>query len=171
LPQQEQRKKLPNPEPGILQKIFGSNEFGPNVWEAIRIAKQEAPDLDESNIKPYGMFSRLLQPNAQAYASPGRSIYLNDIQDSPEGIASTLLHEHEHVRQMNQRNKSFLGELYHEATSSNEPYHRRPDEMAAYDVEKKRALRKGFQQPATPLFDTGKMRMPTDVYLKPERKK
>jgi len=170
LPQPEQKKKLPKPAPGLLQRVFGSNEFSPSVWEAIRIAKQEAPDLDESNVKPFGFLSRLLQPQAQAYASPGRSIYLNNMEASPDEIASTLLHEQEHVRQMNQRNKSFLGELYHEAMDSSEPYQRRPDEMAAYDIEKRRALRKGFQQPATPSFTTGKMNMPTDVYLKPERK-
>lgn len=165
---QEQRKSNPKPK-GLLQRVFGSDELSPSALEAIRIAKQEAPDLDTNSIKPYGLLSRLMQPNAQAYASPGQNIYLNQMEASPEEIASTILHEQEHVRQMKQRGTGFLSELYHEAFGDREPYNRRPDEMAAYEVEKQRALKKGYQQPVTPSFTTGQMRMPMDVYLKKER--
>ena len=168
---QEQKKSSPK-KPGFFQKIFGSGEFSPDVWEAIRIAKQENPDL--APIEPYGLVSRLLQPSAMGYASPGRTIYLNPTQlqgQSVQDIADTITHEQTHIKQSKDSGRSPVGELMRQIySSSGTPYHQREDEMAAFQAEKDRRNRMGRTQSATPLFDTGKFHASTDVYLRNEKR-
>ena len=169
---QEQKKSSPK-QPGFFQRAFGSEEFSPDVWEAIRIAKQENPDL--APVEPYGLVSRLLQPNAQGYASPGRTIYLNPTQlqgQSVQDIADTITHEQTHIKQSRDSGRSSIGELMRQIySSSGTPYHQREDEMAAFQAEKDRRNRMGRMQSAVPLFDTGKFHVPQDVYLKSDKGK
>lgn len=158
-PQKEKQKKLSTgPTPGLLQRIFGSGQMSPEMEEGITIARGENPSI--GNVQPYGLVSRILQPKAQGYTSPGRSIYLNPNKlqgQTPQDIADTVLHEQEHVNQMNQRNLNPVREFMHEAfgEDSNLPYYQRPDEINAFAFEKKRRARMNRSQTAAPNFETG----------------
>lgn len=166
----EQRKVVKS-NPSLLQKWFGSEELSPETQRGIDIARAEDPTLGK--VEPYGLLSRLLQSSAQGYTSPGRNIYLNSSQmqgQNPNEVANTVLHEQQHVKQMDSRNMNSVREFLHEAFGSQGlPYNQRPDEMEAFDVEKKRNARLGLLAPATPSFLTGESKMPMDVYLKKEK--
>jgi len=147
--------------------MFGTDPMTPEMEEGIRIAKQEMPNMPDP--QSYGFFSRLLNPNAMAYVSPGSNIYMNPRTNegqTPQEIADTLTHEMEHVKQ----NKSegygptmqFLRDVL---IPQGEPYHRRPDEMAAFQAEKLRRSRMGRMQTAVPSFSTGEFYVPQDINL------
>ena len=137
------------PSPTFLQKMFGQQPFSPEIQQGVDIARKENPNM--APVEPYGFFSRLLQPNAQAYASPGRTLYLNPNQlqgQSPQDIADTLTHEQEHVNQMQQRGYGPTMEFLHQMFGSQGrlPYGQRPDEMGAFQAEKNRRYRMGRPQ-------------------------
>lgn len=155
--QQKQPAKTLNtsPTPGLLQRLFGSQQMSPDIEEGIRIARGEMPDL--APVKPYGPLSRLAMANAQAYASPGQTIYLNTPSlegFSPQEIADTLTHEQTHINQTRQRGYGPTRELLHTifGGSEGEEYGRRPDEMEAYDAEAKRTARMGRMPGPRPSF-------------------
>lgn len=182
MPPQQEKQKQPTkklstgPTAGLLQRIFGAGEFSPETQEGIRIAQQENPNL--APVKPYGLISRMMQPQAMGYTSPGRSIYLNPRTmegQSPQDVADTLTHEQQHVEQMKQRGYGPIREFLHEALSGigggGEPYHRRPDEIEAFAAETQRRSKMGRMQSATPSFTTGEMQVSDDIRLYPPRKK
>lgn len=167
-------EKTATPKPSLLQRWFGSGDMSPEMQQGVDIARKENPDLGE--VKTYGPISRFLLNQAQAYVSPGKSIYLNPDQlagMSPEDVADTLTHEQTHVKQMRERSPGFFGpirEMYHEAMGSKEPYYQRPDELAAFQAEKDRRARMGRTQTASPSFLTGAYNVPTDKYLPTPKK-
>ena len=179
--QQEKQKQQPQkvstgPSAGLLQRIFGFGVMTPEIEEGIRIAQSENPNL--APVKPYGMLSRMMQPQAMGYTSPGRTIYLNPRTmegQNPQDVADTLVHEQEHVKQMQNRGYGPVREFLHEALSGigggGEPYHRRPDEIAAFGAETERRSKMGRMQSATPSFTTGEMRVADDIRLYTPRKK
>lgn len=174
MPDKKEKQKVVNttPSQGILQRIFGSSTMTPEMNEGINIARKENPNL--AQVQPYGMISRMMQPNAMGYTSPGRTIYLNPTTmegQSPQDVADTLLHEQTHVNQMNNRGFGPTREFLNEAFSSGEPYHRRPDEIEAYQSEMQRRARMGRMQTAVPSFTTGEMMIPSDIQLRSEKKK
>lgn len=170
--QQPQKKVSTNPSPGLLQRLFGSSELSPEMLKGIEIARKENPNL--ANVQPYGPISRTFLPQALAYASPGRTIYMNPNMmqgQSPEDVADTLTHEQTHVNQMNQRNSNPFMELFHTLTQPKDPYHQRPDEMEAYGAEVARRNRQGRTQTGIPEFTTGKPIAPQNIHLSsPARK-
>ena len=164
----EKPKKVVNtgPTPSLLQRLFGSSEFEPNVLEGIRIARQENPNL--ADVQPYGPISRMLLPQAQGYTSPGRNIYLNPDQlrgFSPEDVADTIMHEQTHVGQMGGNPILNMFRQFGDRT----PYHQRPDEIEAFQFEQKRRALQGRMQTGIPEFSTGKIIAPQDIYLPPGR--
>ena len=168
MPPQEQQKNQPKPQKGLLQRIFGSGELSPEVLQAIEVAKKEMPDL--AAVEPYGFLSRMLKPNAQAYASPGRTIYLNPSQmqgQSVQDIADTLTHEQEHIKQARTAGTNpvteFLRMVY---SGAGTPYHQREDELAAFQAEKNRRARMNRGgTTAVPSFLTGEFNTPRDIHL------
>lgn len=164
----EKPKKVVNtgPTPGLLERIFGSSQMGPHIQQGIEIAKRENPDL--APVQPYGFFSRMMQPMAQGYASPGRNIYLNPAQlegFSPEDVADTITHEQTHIGQMGPSTLSnFIGMF-----GNRGPYHQRPDEIEAFQSEQARRARMGRFQTGIPEFSTGKIIAPQDINLPPEK--
>lgn len=166
----------------LLDRVLGSKAPEkpappPNIAEALRIAKQERPDL--ADVELYGPLSRLLQGKAQGYVSPGRTIYLNPetLQGfGAEDIADTLIHEQTHVDQMKRRDSSSVGELLRLMFGRSEGhYGERPDEMEAFQAEKLRRYRMGRPQTPVPSFSNpGQFRIPADIHLPaetPKRKK
>jgi hypothetical protein len=173
MPKNQEKQKVvkTTPSQGILQRIFGSSTMTPEMEQGINIARKENPNL--APVQPYGMISRIMQPNAMGYTSPGRTIYLNPRTmegQNPQDVADTLLHEQTHVNQMNQRGFGPTREFLHEAFSGNEPYHRRPDEIEAYQSEVQRRARMGRMPTAVPSFETGEMITPGDIYLRSSKK-
>ena len=161
-------------EPSLLQRIFGTAPMTPEMLEGIRIAKAENPNL--APVESYGPISRMFRSNAQAYASPGRTIYLNPDQSaglSPQDIADTLVHEQTHINQMNDRNYSTLREFYSPLFRGtvNTAYAQRPDEMEAFQAEKDRRIRMGRSPAAVPSFTTGNFYVPSDIHLPNEKLK
>jgi hypothetical protein len=175
MPQEQKAKKSSPVEPsqGFLQRIFGSSPMTPEMEQGLNIARQEMPDL--APVETYGPISRLLMSGANAYASPGKSIYLNPKQlqgYSPEDIADVLTHEQTHIKQMNQRGTNPITEvlsnsIFGRGLNPNEPYHRRPDEMEAFQAERDRRLKQGRGQTAIPSFATGEYYTPRDIRLRP----
>lgn len=160
-----------NPSPSFFQRVFGSESFSPEVQQGIDIARKEMPNM--APVKPYGMLSRLVQPNALAYASPGNNIYLNtraNLGQSPQDIADTLTHEQTHVNQA-QENGGTFSNIMKLIMGDRLPYHQRPNEMAAFQAEKERRSRMGREQTPVPSFSTGQFYIPRDVNLPLERKK
>jgi hypothetical protein len=145
-----------NPNPSFLQRFFGSSPMAPEVQQGIDIARKENPNL--APVETYGPISRLFSSRAQAYTSPGKTIYLNPDAmqgQSPQDVADTITHEQAHVNQMNQRGYGPTRELLSELTSGiGTPYHQRPDEMEAYQAEKLRRAKTG-RVGATPSFSSG----------------
>ena len=170
--QENQRKLSTGPSPGLLQRIFGSGQLSPDTEEGIRIARSENPNL--APVQPYGLLSRFMQPQAMGYTSPGRNIYLNPKLmegQTPQDVADILTHEQEHVKQMQERGYGPLREFFHEMVPSGEPYHRRPDEMNAFNAEIQRRAKMGRAQTATPSFSTGEMQTADDIKLFPSYRK
>lgn len=162
---QSQKKVNTAPSQSWWQRMFGSQPMTPGMEEGLRIARGEIPDL--GNVQTYGPISKLLMPGAAGYTSPGKSIYLNaDVMQgySPQEIANTLLHEQTHVRQMKERGLNPLMEFAQ--SIGGDPYHRRPDEMAAYAAETERAKRMNMSPPPVPSFLTGEMNVPRDIRLR-----
>jgi hypothetical protein len=159
--------------PSIIEQLRAllsppQKEASPEVVKGTQVARKEQPDLGA--VQPYGFVSRMMMPTAQAYTSPGRNIYLNSERNegqSPEEIADTLAHEQTHVKQMQDRGLSptmeFLNMLIN--GSEGEPYHRRPDEMEAFQVEQERRAKAGRSQTAIPKFTDGGYYTPDDVRL------
>lgn len=174
---QQQEKKPPTkkvstgPSAGLLQRIFGSTPMTPEMEEGINIARREIPGM--APVQSYGLLSRLMQPQAMGYTSPGQTIYLNPRTmqgQSPQEVADTLLHEQTHVEQMKRRGHGPVREFMHEAFGgSREPYHRRPDEIEAFQAERQRRARMNRMQTATPSFTTGEMYVPQDIHLRKEK--
>jgi len=168
---EQEQKKSTQPSPGLLARLFGTEDFTPEEQEGIRIAKQEMPNM--APVQPYGFFSRLVSPNANAYVTGGSNIYLNargNEGQSPQDIADTLTHEQTHINQkagsspfMNFINSVFRG--------PQEAYHQRPEEMAAYQAEKDRRARMGREQSYVPDFTSGAFFAPRDVILRNEKPK
>lgn len=165
-------KKPVDPSPGFFKRVFGTEDFTPNMQEGINIAKKEMPDM--APVQPYGFFSRLtklIHPNSLGYANPG-SIYLDtktNAGQSPQDVADTLTHEQEHIKQFKSRGHSptrqFLKNIFNPSADLKLPYHQRPDEMAAYQAEKDRRSRMGRPPSAVPSFTTGQHYIPRDVNL------
>jgi len=151
----EKVKESVQPSRGFLSRIFGSEPMTPEIQEGVNIARKENPNM--APVEPYGFFSRLLQPNAQAYASPGRSLYVNPTQMqglSPQDVADTLTHEQQHINQMQNRGYGPGMELLHQMFGNNSrlPYGQRPDEMDAFQAEKNRRYSMGRTQTSVPSF-------------------
>lgn len=143
----------------------------PEMQEGISIARKENPNL--APVESYGLLSRIFLPSAMGYASPGRSIYLNPTMmqgQSPQDVADILTHEQKHVGQMQERGlgptREFLNMLLGGLTA--EPYHRRPDEIEAYNAETQRRMKMGRGVGVKPSFMTGEFISPMDKYLPPE---
>lgn len=177
MPQQPEKqqpaKKIINTSPsqGLLSKLFGGN-FTPEMEEGIRLAQQENPGL--APVKPYGLISRMFQPNSFGYTSPGQTIYLNPRTmegQTPQDVADTLTHEQSHVSQMKERGYGPIREFFHEMLGDTKiPYHQRPDEIEAFNSEIARRANMGRMQTATPSFTTGEMITPQDIQLRKEKK-
>lgn len=171
---QEQKKPAPKRKSGLLQRIFGAGELSSEALKAIEIAKKENPDL--APVEPYGFLSRLLKSDAQAYASPGKRIYLNPEQlkgQSVQDIADTLAHEQEHIKQTRKAGTNPVTEFLRQVYSGiGTPYHKREDELAAFQVEKDRRNRMGRGgMTATPSFLTGEFKVGRDIKLPPMEKR
>jgi hypothetical protein len=148
-----------------------SGNWPENIRQGIAIASREIPDL--GTIEPYGAISRTFLPNANAYVSPGRTIYLNPASMagmSPEEVADTLAHEQTHVRQAQGRGQGTFMSALRLMMGSQGAYGQRPDEMEAWQVEQQRRARMGRMQTARPSF-TGGYYVPADVNLPREKKR
>lgn len=168
MPQEQKKKEAPKPQRSLFQRIFGSEELSPETLQAIELAKKEIPDL--APVQPYGFLSRILKPDAMAYASPGRSIYLNPryLQgQSVQDITDTLVHEQEHIKQARSAGTNPVTEFLRQVYSGiGVPYHQREDEMAAFQAEKDRRNKTGRTGiSSTPSFLTGEYKTPSDVKL------
>ncbi len=166
MPQQKDNQVQTNPSPSLLQRLFGSQPMAPEIQKGIDIAKKENPNVGD--VKQFGPISNILMSNALGYTSPGQSIYVNPSQmagSNPQDIADTVLHEQKHVDQMKARGNSSIHELLSEMFGYKEPYYQRPDEMAAYQLEKDRRQRMGRSPTAVPSFTNGEMYVPMDTYL------
>ena len=163
-------KKVPAPAPSIWQRLasaFRSDEMSPEMTRGLEIARREDPTI--ANVETYGPLSRLLMPGAQAYVGPGKGMYLNRALMegmSPDQIADTILHEQQHVKQIDRRGNGVLGELV-ERLKPGLAYHERPDEIEAFQFEKNRRQREGRTQEYIPALD-GRWIAPRDVHLHPE---
>lgn len=152
------------PTKSFLQRMFGSEDFTPEIQQGIDIARKEDPNL--APVEPYGFFSRLMQPNAQAYVNPGGStIYMNPAGmqgQSPQDVADTLTHEQTHVRQMNAPSYSPTMEFLKNMLGINPaiPYGQRPTEMEAFQNEKNRRYKMGRMQTGVASFQH-----PTESYI------
>ncbi len=145
----------------------------PEMEQGIAIARKENPNL--APVQTYGPLSRLMMPNANAYTSPGRQIYLNPSTMAgynPEEIADTLTHEQTHVNQMQERGYGPTRELLHTifGGGGEEMYGRRPDEIEAFQSEQRRQSRMGRTPGVMPSFQTGEMFVPRgDIQLPQEK--
>lgn len=167
MPQQPEKKTSAQPSRGFLSRMFGSDEMTPNMNEGVQIARKEMPNM--APVEPYGFFSRSFGPkNALGYTSLGNTIYMNPKMNqgqTPQEVADTLTHEQEHIKQsppygatMNLLKSMFLPQ--------DEPYHRRPNEMAAFQAEKQRRYRMGRMPASVPNFETGEFYVPSqDINL------
>lgn len=160
--------------PGLFETLMSKFRSQPaqptpmqqDIQQAVAIAKKERPDL--APVQEYGFWSKMLQPNAQGYASPGGTIYMNPAKLGGLGtqdIADTLIHEQTHVDQAKRRGNGMFGELMRQmmGNDGNEQYGRRPDEMEAYQNEKNRRYRMGRQQTPIASFQN-----PTESYIPQE---
>jgi hypothetical protein len=169
LPQrQEKAKPAVNTEPSSswLDRIFGSSTSTPEIQQGIDIAKREMPGM--APVKMYGPLSRLMRPDAQAYTSPGRTIYMNPAAlagQTPQDIADTLTHEQEHVRQMSERGYGPTREFLNTVFGEGGPYGGRTDEMLAFQAEKDRRARMRRPQTAVPRFNSNEFYIPQDINL------
>lgn len=160
--------------PGIFETLMSKFRSQPDpndptqqkLSQAVSIAKKERPDL--APVEQYGFWSKMLQPNAQGYASPGGTLYINPAKLqglNTQDIADTLIHEQTHVDQAKRRGNGTFGELMRQmmGNDGNEQYGRRPDEMEAFQNEKNRRYRMGRPQTAIASFQN-----PTESYIPQE---
>jgi hypothetical protein len=141
-------------------------ELPPAMAEGLRLARREIPDLAPVDV--YGPISKLTSPNAQAYTSVGRNIYLNPAEMAnltPQQVADTITHEQQHVQQMRARGQGRIGEFFH-TLSESAPYGQRPDEIEAFQAEVARRQRLGRPQEAIPTF-AGGYRTPREIEQRP----
>lgn len=151
MPNPPQVQPSVQPSPSFLQRMFGSSQMTPEMQQGVDIARKENPSM--APVQPYGFFSRLLQPKAQGYVSPGGgSIYLNPDQMqglSPQDVADTLTHEQTHVNQARQSGYGPTMSLLQQLLPDRTPYGQRPTEMEAFQNEKNRRYAMG--RPQTPI--------------------
>jgi hypothetical protein len=168
MPQQPEKKNLVNvePTPGLMERLFGSNRLSPEQQQGLDMARKYNPNIQADTVKPYGFVSKLMQPNAIGYTSPGQGIYLNQGQQgqSANDWASTIIHEQTHADQMKNRGYGPTREFLHEMFGGNSPYHRRPDEMEAFQREKDFNNSRRMQS-VVPNFETGQFYVPMDKNL------
>jgi hypothetical protein len=147
--------------------MFGEDTMSPEMEQGTAIARREMPRM--APVEPYGLASRMLGPRgALGYTSPGGNIYMNPATSqgqSPQEIADTLTHEQEHVNQQKNSPYGPTMKFLMDALSSNEPYHRQPEEMAAFQAEKQRRSNMGRMQSPIPSFSTGEFYTPQDINL------
>ena len=167
------QESKPNPKrvvaPSPLERIFSTEKFSPAINEGIEIARKEMPNM--APVQPYGFFSRLAGSGANAYVTGGKNIYMNSRAmegQSPQDVADVLTHEQEHVKQKSSHSPAvnFLKSIFR---MPQEPYHRRPEEMAAYQAEKDRQDRMGRERTFMPSFSTGEFRAARDIHLPAEK--
>jgi len=171
---QVSKKESVQPTRGLLSRWFGQDPMTPQMEEGINIARKEMPDM--APVKSYGFFSRMLQPDAFGYASPGNSIYLNPRMSegqTPQEVADTLVHEQEHIKQQKTSGVSPTMDLLKRMLiPQRTPYAHRPEEMSAFQVEKERRSRMGRSQTAIPSFtNPGQFYVPQDINLPSPRLK
>jgi hypothetical protein len=147
--------------------------MSPEMTQGAEIARREMPGM--APVEPYGLASRMLGPRgALGYTSPGGSIYMNPSTSqgqNPQEIADTLTHEQEHVNQQKASPYGPTMKFLMDALSSNESYHRQPEEMAAFQAEKQRRFNMGRPQSPIPSFSTGEFYTPQDINLALPRSK
>lgn len=139
-----EEKKAASPSPGFLERLFGSQQFNPKIQDAIRLAKKEAPNMPDP--VPYGPISRMFMGSAGGYTTPSRNIYLNQnlVGGLPtQEIVDTLLHENQHVNQMNQRGLGPTATFLNQIIPNHTPYGQRPNELEAFQVERDRKMKMG----------------------------
>lgn len=155
MPPQSGNQVQAGPSPSFLEKIQDWLGYGPlpdNVRQAIDIAKREGIPTD--NIQKMGPIGRFFAPSAAATTTPGRNVQMNMPQmvgQSPNEIADVIAHENTHVNQISQHKGGLLGEFWNRFNEIQTPYAQRPDEMEAYQVEKKRKMKRG-EQAVSPSF-------------------
>ena len=167
-PPKEKAKLGVNTQPtqSWWSRIFGETPITPQIQQGIDIARRENPNMGQ--IEMYGPLSRLMRPDAQAYTSPGRTIYMNPTAlagQTPQDIADTLTHEQEHVRQMQERGYGPTREFLNTVFGEGGPYGGRTDEMLAFEAEKARRARMGRPQTAVPRFNSNEFYIPQDINL------
>lgn len=139
--------------------------------QARALIAKENPDLEQgASIEPMGWLGRYAKPGAQALTNPFTgSISINEpmnVGQTKQQMADTLLHELTHRKQILsesplQRVGSFLKDLL----PSGESYNRRPEEMAAFEAEIRRAASQG-RATYTPSFETGQTIEQADIPLR-----
>lgn len=138
------------------------------------LMKTEMPAEEAgASIEPMGLLGRLAVPGAQALTNPltGNITYnpATNIGRSDAEIADTLLHELTHRKQIMARSiPQRIGSMLADAMLSGLPYHQRPDEMAAFEAEIRRAVGQGRSN-YTPSFATGEMTRQADIDLPSSR--
>jgi len=145
--------------------MFGTEEFTPEQQEGINIAKRENPNM--APVQPYGVFSRLASQGANAYVTGGKNIYLsgrNMAGTSPQEVADVLTHEQEHIKQVANAGNP-VANFFKSILRPQEEYHRRPEEMAAYQAEKNRQDMMGRPRTYMPSFGTGEFKASRDINL------
>jgi hypothetical protein len=141
------------------------------VAKARAILAREHPELEQgADIGMMGVLGRTARPGAQALTNPltgsiSISEPLNE-GNSEQQMADTLLHELTHRKQVLaqspwQRVKGLLQDVL----PGGEPYHRRPDELEAFEAEIRRAISQG-RTTYTPSFATGAMTEQADIPLR-----
>lgn len=163
---------LPMPEKLPVRPVAptAASRLPASVEEGRRLLAAEAPDITTTPVEPYGLISKILMRNAEAYVSPLGTIYANQdvLKDrSPQDAADTLLHELTHVRQA--RSRSPIERIL-EYFNQRGPYGQRPDEIEAYQAEKDRRVRtQREQQLGNPHFLSPTIETRGDIFL-PNRK-
>jgi hypothetical protein len=140
------------------------------IAQARQMIGAEYPQLDQGTPQPTGILGRMALPSADGVTNPmtGQvSLNVGNLQGrSTQEIADVLLHELTHRKQVLaksplQRVGTFLSDLL----PNSEPYHRRPDEIAAYEAEIRRAVGQG-RADYTPSFATGQTIEQADIPLR-----
>ena len=157
--------KMPNKIPP------GPIPFDQNLAAAKALIAKERPDLATgASIEPMGLLGRLTQPTAQGLTNPlTGSVYISGPMNegqSTQQLADVVLHELVHRKQVLDKTPlQRAGKFFNDLLPSGEPYHRRPDEMAAYEAEIRRAVGQG-RADYTPSFATGQTIEQADIPLR-----
>jgi hypothetical protein len=152
--------------------MFGSDPMTPEMQQGLDIARKENPSL--APVETYGPLSRILQPKAMGYVSPGNTIYLNPAQQgqSAQDWADTLTHEQTHINQQKETGYGPTRQFLSSLLGENLPYGQRPNEMAAFQAEKERRSRMNRWQSPVPSFSNpGEYYIPQDTNLPYEKPK